>query len=164
MKIRLGFVTNSSSTTHIMMWKGDKDKLRDLLEAHRKRFDLSYVDCMDEKRQVTSDQVAEAILSKLDTTETAKDYAAGKRAQAERNQEYIQEDPEHNQWLQGYSKGFEDLARRADMFDWVLQVGFGDNDGDFEGTDLGYVMDYEGRRIRIVDAERGFYYSTEQNR
>jgi len=31
----------------------------------------------------------------------------------------------------------------------VLQIGFGDNHGDVCGGDVGTVMDYEGRHIRI---------------
>ena len=33
-KVKLGFVTNSSSTNHIIMWNGDKSDLRGILEAH----------------------------------------------------------------------------------------------------------------------------------
>ncbi|MEI6297772.1 MAG: hypothetical protein WCO84_09140 [bacterium] len=169
MLLRLGFVTNSSSTTHIMMWKGDKGKLRELLEAHASHFNLTYEGYgQDEPYRATSDEVASAILSCLDKTTDAKEYAAGQRADAERNQKYVEEEnarrPHGGDWFQGYVRAAEDRARRADEFDHVLQVGFGDNHGDFEGGDLGMTMDYEGRFIRIVDADGGFYYTTEQNR
>lgn len=40
MLFRLGFVTNSSSTNHIIFWKGQKEDLKDLLLAHREKFCL----------------------------------------------------------------------------------------------------------------------------
>jgi hypothetical protein len=38
-KIRLGFVTNSSSTNHLVMWKGNPKDLLFILTAHRAHFD-----------------------------------------------------------------------------------------------------------------------------
>jgi len=169
--VRLGFVTNSSSTTHIMMWKGDKEALRELLEAHAKHFDLHYTGWGDEDGQlsVTADEVTTAILSCLESkVQSASEFAADCREQAERNREYVENENKERagsgKWMEPYVKKDEDMARRADEYDHVLKVDFGDNHGDFQGGALGMTMDYEGRSIRIVDAERGFYYTTEQNR
>lgn len=163
MKLRLGFVTNSSSTTHIMMWKGDKGRLKELLDAHQRHFDLRYVDWEDQSHSVTPDEVAGAILSMMEKAQKASAYVRAKR-QKSRMFRKMMEKSGGNKFLDEDIRKTDDKARRAKEFDWVLEVGFGDNHGDFSGKDLGVVMDYEGRRIHIVDADRGFYYTTEQDR
>ncbi len=44
----------------------------------------------------------------------------------------------------------------------VIVIGFGDNDGEVSGLDLGIVMDYEGRNISIEAKDLVVF--TEQNR
>jgi len=161
MKLRLGFVTNSSSTTHIMMWKGDKDRLKELLEAHQNRFHLRYVDWDDTMIEVTPEKVSEAILSKMSEAQKTSDYIQRQKQIIQLLQRVMEEHPDI---YEAHVRDATDKIRRAGEFDWILEVGFGDNHGDFAGGDLGVVMDYEGRRIYIVDADRGFYYTTEQSR
>jgi hypothetical protein len=57
-----------------------------------------------------------------------------------------------------------DILRKAQErgLNAVIVIGFGDNDGEVSGLDLGIVMDYEGRNISI-DA-KDLVVFTEQNR
>ena len=113
MKFRLGFVSNSSSTSHIIQWRGTKEDLRKMLLAHRDVFPTEWYEY-----ETTAAQIIDAIMSQV-----------------------------------GHVKldGWNEVA-----------IYFGDHDGPFAGTDIGMVMDYEGRYIRL-DGE-DIHYRTEQAR
>jgi hypothetical protein len=83
MKLRLGFVTNSSSTNHIIAWNGKKEDLRSILEAHKKQFPTKdnlkkrklKKDEWDTGRwEVTSDEIIDFICSCEDNIEELKDF------------------------------------------------------------------------------------------
>lgn len=161
--ISLGFVTNSSATTHLMAWNGSKEDLRAILEAHRTRFPTSFVG-WPETYHVTADEIIDALVSCLPKAEEAAQF----RAQTEARLAYAQQQLQRRNDVLPAEIAREEiyeaehaLEKAADR-DWVLQVGFGDSDGDFAGGALGNVMDYEGRHISIQDDRLAYW--TEQDR
>jgi len=157
-----------------MMWKGNKEDLLRLLQAHQDRFDLSYGFGPDYtnkhvRYEVSHEEVFRAIEGALSECATpAKVYAEERRLEAEdarkHEEEFVarwRDDPISRHYRDAGVR-HDDFARRADDFDWVAEIGFGDNHGMFCGGDLGNCMDYEGRDIRIVQDD--LYYDTEQNR
>jgi len=156
MKIKLGFETNSSSTAHILMWRGPKTKerLRELLEAHSRHFDLTYEDS-EQTRKINPREAIDAIVSHVNEAVPAKPYAAERMAIAKHMED---EDDHSSAFYTEFAQSLKSIAREAKEFDHVLTVSFGDNEGDYAGTDLGFVMDYEGRDIRIRDKD--LFYTT----
>lgn len=167
MKLRRDFVTNSSSTSHIMMWKGEKEDLKKYLEKYRCKFDLTYIgyDETDKTLHVTSDEVVTAILLCLDHCRPVKEKIDELKAFIERESKYREEHPEYKKYTDyGQEPATEALRLVIDLerFDLVLEVGFGDNHGTYSGKPLGFVMYYEGRYIEINTDK--FKYTTQQNR
>lgn len=171
MKLRLGYVTNSSSTNHIICWNGSDEDLKALLQKHREKFDLTFEAWDDEVYKTDPDEVIETILGFLkEKKQTKAQYVA----EAERQVQYYEE------WLEREKKekragtlGFDSIRyieqslrterERLTMDkENVVIIGFGDHEGDVEGGDMGHCMDYEGRDIYIK--EKDLYYTTEQNR
>ena len=148
MKIRAGFVSNSSSTSHIIQWRGD---LRAVLEAHRNifptEFDADYWGSDRPGYVTTVDEIIDAIVSRvgLHTADEHDQYCWGGGVEGECDDSTLpsQRGPNADGWNS-------------------LVVDFGDNDGDFSGSAIGMVMDYEGRMISVNDET--LRYHTEQNR
>ena len=175
MRIRLGHVTNSSSTNHIIMWRGAKDDLRRLLEAHAHVFPTG-CDWIDHVGGVSVDEIINAICSMSDrihsSDQSVKNYQRNIEYQLhsiEETRKEILESEKDLSWKKEYlnysEAELEELRGRSEMaqiMDWELVVSFGDNHGDFQGGDLGYIMDYEGRSINIK--EDTLFYTTEQDR
>lgn len=166
MRIRNGFVTNSSSTNFIFMFKGNKkEELFDLIKKDSKKFKLYYdkwkcdhedvIKSIDECLQEITDYDQVKIYNKDELITKVNDRIA--------------------YWKESYGKRFfkeapKDLLKikyvldNTDLsnIDSVLEIQFGDNHGNIEGNDIGYAMDYEGREIHIV--KDNFIVLTEQNR
>jgi hypothetical protein len=163
MKIRLGFITNSSSTNHIIMWKGDKYDLKKLLIERISIFPTNFSSYKN--YQIEKVNVLDAILSMIEA-------ATDKEAMIKELQERLDWAERWYKNAKNYSYS-KDYAKEALIFakklvelsknkDWMLEVSFGDSEGNFKGGDLGYVMDYEGRYINVEEDD--FAYKTEQNR
>jgi hypothetical protein len=178
MKIRTGFVSNSSSTSFTFCYKGEGIKpLTDLiLTKYRNRFELSYDEwhcnaqdvveaiegCFGSKNEydkitpVSIDQVIRDVENYLADTEV-----------------WLEEESRKNKdsWLViHYSKHIQKLQKKISRLKnlkkegltTVLIVGFGDNDGNISGGNVGNAMDYEGRNIDINNDDLVVF--TEQNR
>jgi len=178
MHVRLGHVTNSSSTNHILMWKGAKDDLRRLLLAHAEEFPTSTGSAWLEVGEVTVDEIVNAFCDLAERIEPAETFIAQLESQVEHYEEMIQRQADEiakkiqegeKRWINNileWEREYLEEAQRdleeSQGFDWRIEVGFGDNQGDYCGGALGNIMDYEGRHINI--SEPGFRYKTEQNR
>lgn len=173
MLFRLGHVTNSSSTTHILMWKGDLDNLRELLEAHIECFRLTHEIGWDETaREVTLDpeEVINAIIRVIRDEHRVTPVKTWV-AQVEHELRRLERDQEADQnsvhWRDYWAQRTQVLQRRialvnAKGYTAMAAVDFGDNHGDVRGCDMGIVMDYAGRNIHIVTPKLA--HTTEQNR
>ncbi len=172
MKIRQGFVSNSSSTSFTFMIKGDKmEDVYDLIKKYNQYFDLYYSSWDDEKMHCTADNVVKAIKEvknvKLIRIEKFKKdleehrERISKELEKEKSKDYL------NDW---YFKDLMDMMEKEITIDDtvksgfknVLIIGFGDNDGEISGDPIGTTMDYEGRCISINKPD--FIVFTEQNR
>jgi len=167
-RIRLGYVTNSSSTNHIIMWKGAKEDLRNLLELHSNIFPLSYEYGLE---TLEVEEIIEAICSLQDKIQPIENfieicqdnleyYEALKRDQTE-----ILSEEKYGGWLENaiarYREDIENYHKdieKAQFQNWYIEVSFGDNHGDFCGGALGNIMDYGGQHIEVN--EPIFKYST----
>ena len=192
MKARKGFVSNSSSTSFTFAHKGkDIGELYDQIHKYNQYFDLHYYNCYDNKSlRIGAGDVVDAI-QQCDIKErpdycepitfTIDEHIKDLKSHLERDKKYFQKvvkqmdaNPEKAKNLNScYSyaleqvfeaeKKIEDFEKlKEDRFTTVHVIGFGDNDGDVCGTDVGVVMDYEGRNIYIN--KHDFYVVTEQNR
>jgi len=168
LKLRLGFVTNSSSTNHTIMWKGDKQNLKEILIKHKNIFPTS-LDWGYAEYSITSEEIIDAIMSMLHTAQEKSDIIKELEERLISAHAWVQKEANRSHGIiygyaaeeVAYVEKILDAAKNGD-FDWKLDVSFGDNHGDFEGGALGNIMDYEGRYIRLD--EKDVYYTTEQNR
>jgi len=166
MKIRLGFITNSSSTNHIIMWKGDKYDLKRLLLEKISIFPTNFSGYA-QNYHVDKSEILDAILSmierSLDKSSIQKELAERLEYAERWYKESIQDKrPWGTSWAEEEVKFTKELISLSEDKDWMLEISFGDNEGCFAGGDLGYVMDYAGRNIDVEEDELA--YKTEQNR
>lgn len=174
MKIRCGFVSNSSSTSFTFCYKGEGIKaLTDLiLTKYRGQFERSYdewhCNAMDVVESIETssknksewykveavhiDKVIENEQTCLDTViqdleEEKEDY--WKRYNLDRKQE-----------LENKIARLKRIKERGLVT--VLIMDFGDNHGAVQGGNVGYAMDYDGRYIDIDKQDLVVF--TEQNR
>ena len=183
MKIRVGFVANSSSTSFTFLTKksGKSELVKQILE-HYTKFNLTHVspafldtECV---YHCTAEDVCEAI-----KVLTARQPQKIDKCIEEEKQEIEQskkwwEDSKslcadersmslHEKW---HEEALSDMMKKviwleqakSQGFTHVFEVKFGDNDGDFSGGNVGITMDYEGRYIDIDD--ESFKVKTEQAR
>ena len=191
MKIRHGFVSNSSSTSFTFVFKGDEVKnLSDTILKYKKHFDLShtcdnYLSGAADIYICNAQDVAEAIERCIETTKDDKwdvvkivsieDHIKELKIRIKELDVYIKEQDErkknHPGWYNNYlhedkvciQEEIEKLqAAIKNGLTSVLVIGFGDNDGAISGQGLGCTMDYEGRMIDID--EKDFIVLTEQAR
>jgi hypothetical protein len=66
MTLRLGFVTNSSSTNHIIAWNGNRDDLAQLLYKHIKHFE-------DERDWISFDEAIDNLFKLILCNDSQKD-------------------------------------------------------------------------------------------
>ena len=177
MKIRKGFVTNSSSTNFIFGFKGDTvDDLVKAIQNHPDAFRLCYVGGWKEPiyYKCNADDVTKAIVEVFNR-ETKYDF---ERIEIKDPLKLIEEI--ENRWKEEkeyedevgvsisdyiekmYNKKILYLKEIAERGMSVLEIEFGDNHGHIEGGDLGMAMDYEGRYIEIFSDD--LIVVTEQNR
>ncbi len=124
--IRLGYVTNSSSTQHIIAWKGKKEDLFDLLVKHIGIF-------LPKKSHVTIESMAKYIVLCLESINNWSGEGEGITTPIE----FIRNCLEF-----GYG-GTEDVYTRIDRIanmNFVANIGFGESCGE-EDTNLDWGRD-----------------------
>ena len=184
MKIRKGFVTNSSSTNFIFGFKGDAvDDLVKAIQNHPDAFSLCFVGGWKKPiyYKCNADDVTKAIVEVSNTKSKYEFENIKIRDPLEVIEEEEKQFAEHKKWEEEYEKEHPDyvsfnddyiekmynkkilyLKEIAERGMMVLEIEFGDNHGHIEGGDLGMAMDYEGRRIEIFSDD--LIVVTEQNR
>ena len=169
MKVRCGFVSNSSSTSHIIAWCGDVSALGDFLRENLEVLPAQYVsyeDVDDTNRYVTPEEIIHAILEEASSVMSSDEYARGLRKRLNRYERYIEEAREDEDELEEsfLSCVLEDIRGVLEMIskhDWVVDISFGNNDGDFAHTAIGAVMDV-GSSVFVESPD--FAYVTKSNR
>ena len=183
MKIREGFVSNSSSTSFTFCFKGGTlDRLFELMRKYKSHFNLSY-HCYgnDEGYNIHVEDVISSI-EQLGVTNgiwgfriiTMVDLLDQQTRHLADCIRYNQEDKDRNKDISWRDHYYEEEITKVKIniqetkklikksFDTAIIIGFGDNSGDVSGGAVGYTMDYEGRMIRINEPD--FVVTTEQNR
>ena len=165
MKVKHGFVSNSSSTSFFFIFKGEgKDDFRSTLEKNKDRFDLIYFDytgkCLHVRHKEIFDAIFDAIESDkasiyeidglVDYYQEDLDY----HIKDLKSLEYNNINNHFHKWCMEnieYIKKQLDLVNKAKRkgFNKHFIIDFGDNHGTISGSDLAVVMDCEGRNINI---------------
>jgi hypothetical protein len=165
MKMRLGFITNSSSTNFIIAWNGDKDDLANLLNKHRELFpelplDSEFLTKKQIKkykngkfRQQIIDQILEIHPSRTQSSQVYIDSLQKdleyKLESKERYLQYIKErdgDVIIDDLLMDYDKEIIDFTEVCHILknkQYAMNVMFGTNEGDFQ-EETGRTMMYCG--------------------
>ncbi len=161
MKIRNGFVSNSSSTSFTFVFKTPHIKeALNILNKYEDKFDLAtdlfgdfikinghdVVDCIEENVS-NLNYIDDLLDEKEEEFDAFKDDNHGIGAQIKRHLSLII----HN---------LKNL--RESGFYYFFSINFGDNEGDVAGGDIGNTMDYEGRHIEIHEEDMIVF--TEQDR
>jgi hypothetical protein len=154
MKIRWGFVSNSSSTSFTFIYKGN---FVDVLRKYNQYFDLYY-----ENMHINVEDVIHSIMSVFPKVNTSIkcllediDHRIGLYKEYS-NDYYFQEEVDLT------SKKYKIIKLASKGLDKCIKIDFGDNHGEIEGGIIGTVMDYEGRMISINKPDLVVF--TEQNR
>lgn len=185
MKRKLDFITNSSSTTFMFIFKGDTriDLFRAMVE-HEKDFNL--VDDFFNELLLTSINVWD-IISKLDEViqtptfdklwiyphvssiplllrEFEEELKSWEKDLANRSNDGS--DLSEDFYIRNIRKSKDKITTIKNAiergFNSFVKVDFGDNHGEIQGGKIGTVMDYSGRYININDDS--LIVVTEQNR
>lgn len=177
MKIRNGFVSNSSSSSFTFIHKGENlEELYNQINKWNQYFDLRYTNYNDETATINANDVINEIKKLGEDPATPitwkiEDYIIHLETELQRTQNYLtklMKDGKHNndfvmEYIFKMSSNItelEDLAKRG--FRTVHTISFGDNHGNISGEGVGEVMDYEGRNIYINKED--FVVFTEQDR
>jgi len=184
MKIRNGFVSNSSSTSFTFCFKGATiDALYDAIHKYSKHFQLSFDAGWGYEESIHScnaQDVIDAIRGACArhseyeweniTVVPIEDQIEELRASISEIRKELKKEDEKPVMRDIYFRHLSDLeshlnklksANKKGLTD-VAVIGFGDNHGHISGGDVGYAMDYEGRNISIEKDD--FMVFTEQNR
>lgn len=163
MKFRNSFVSNSSSTSFIFIFKGnDKDEFLDLIKKYHQFFSLydpeygiiTFDEIYDSIYQVVEEEGISNINDLISEKEVTKDELVESQSpkfstSIELMMEIIYE--------------LENLKKlKDDGFNNYFIINYGDHEGDVEGGKLGNGMDYIGRYLFISKPE--LYMYTKQNR
>ena len=171
MKIRNGFISNSSSTSFTFCVKTDNiQDLTDLIKKYSYYFDITgetYGYGNTEFYTVDASQVAEAIYNVYDpNSNNSYEHAIivsidREIANVNRSiEDYIKLLAEGSKYkyfklaLKEYRQMLNKLQKaKNDGFKYLIKIQFGDNHGPVCGTPLSIVMDYEGRDININEPD-----------
>ena len=173
MKIRKGFVSNSSSTSFIFNFKtGDKEECKNIIEKYKEYFNIYDHKGVSAKndRNLTSDEIIFALRSHLDYNNRGelKDINELLEQVTHRKEYYLDllstdgDEMFHDFFMEeAYTEELlKDLIGNG--FKYYFVIDFGDNGGDVSGGKMGSIMDYLGRFIFI--SKDDLYMYTEQNR
>ena len=192
MKIREGFVSNSSSTSFTFCFKGDKlQTLYEMIVKYSKYFELSmdepyYFDKSKDTISCDAADVVKSIKAVVKANRKSKWYKIEVISLDDLIRKYQEildsdtreferekKDPKNtnDEWSSIFYT--QDIAHNKKLIQKVnrlkekglthcVEIGFGDNHGDICGGDIGNLMDYEGRNISISNNE--FAVFTIQNR
>ena len=179
MKIRTGFVSNSSSTSFTFIFKGnDFEDLYTMMRKYDQYFDLYNADLFGEPLHCNVEDIIKAIKEKakigseyesnnpMIITPISKLISTSKET-IEQNKKQIEQLEKRNDfWLNLIMDKAMEISDLEDDkkagFNGAFIIEFGDNHGDICGGDVGNLMDYEGRTISINKPD--FIVYTEQNR
>jgi len=192
MKIRHGFISNSSSTSFTFIFKGNGvEDLCAILPSYASNFRLRYemwsMMDNDEKEIYRCDvnDIINSLKSVVKDRPKEEDYYTVyarhidevlesikeeiEQAKERQIEFFLREDrPEYleRQYCHHLDELIDEEMNIEDAknrgLDCVIQIGFGDNHGDIQGGRIGIAMDYEGRYIRINQDD--LVVITEQNR
>lgn len=170
MKMRFGFVSNSSSTSFTFCYEGEGIKpLTDLITGKyrnlfSRRYDEWSCDAYDiareldrcfENKEIFPISVNKAIKNEKDNLAYVLEELMTEKDSYFRQRCIEQKfDLEH--------KIMKLKSAKDKGLDTVIVVGFGDNHGNVQGSNVGYAMDYDGRNIDIDTKD--LVVCTEQNR
>jgi hypothetical protein len=161
MKLRLGFVTNSSSTNFVIAWKGKKEDFAYLISKHKEAFPDTYIRPFSSNyeerfynlREIIVEQIIEVATERISQPEKYIKGYENQIADAYDQLKYLEKPgrPITEFERELYSiRRFETVIDLIKDKDWVTNIYFGDNEGDFEGP-TGYAMRYEGPNIYVAD-------------
>jgi hypothetical protein len=161
MKVRNGFVSNSSSTSFTFCFKTPHVKeALNILSKYEDKFDLAadlfgyfvkidgndVIDCIEENVNSLF-SIDDLIFEKRENFDAFKDDYDGIGLQIKRE-------------ISHQISKLENLKEQG--FNYFFSINFGDNEGDIAGGDIGNLMDYEGRHIEIHEEDMIMF--TEQDR
>jgi len=186
MKLRLGFVSNSSSTSFcFLMKKFDLAKMYEIMRKYQDLFKLPIIDaCWEDDlklgvKSINVNDVIDAIKnieSELycESVDELEKYLLKIRSMYVDYKEQSEKDMASNllyyDTTKEYEEDIEEYDYKLKLIDEAKKLGlnacicicFGDHEGHVEGDPIGSTMDYEGRHIVINDPELVLF--TEQNR
>lgn len=158
MKIRTGFVSNSSSTSFTFFTK--KPGLKYLLlqiQKHKDKFDLASEDV----GRITASDVCEALAELKKQPKIIGKLIKNIEASIQYDQRWLERAKANpaefviSHIADSISETKKELALveqiQGQGFEYFLEVQFGDNHGDIQGDKVGTVMDYEGQGVSIDD-------------
>jgi len=160
MKIKQDFVTNSSSTSFMFSFKGDKLDLFKSLLNHKEKFDLNFdsydgthasIDVWDVIRSM--DSVIRTYNDELWIHPTIQNIDE-KIKMLEKDINEFSEKEKEDEWYMEYNNDIRRVVKKLKEckekgLTSYLEIGFGDNHGVISGQGIGSIMDYEGRDIEI---------------
>lgn len=179
MKMRHGFVSNSSSTSFTFIFNGSTtEDLCKVLKEYAGHFKLRFEMFEGDVYRCTVDDVIEALKNTVIDNPSDEQRESWHTVYPISIEEAIQNvdneiedsqkeilrlhdeevDGKDNAWLiKIYRDGqYEDINKQILLkeaksrgLDRVIIIEFGDNHGHIQGGEIGYAMDYEGRYIRI---------------
>ena len=147
MKIRQGFISNSSSTSFMFIFKGEtKEDLYDAIWKNRKDFHL----VTDDNYSCCAEFLVDAIESNLTIVELGNRVNSIDSIIKDLNKSiadisgYKLDKRTEKVCIDEYNGYIGKLIHLKDKgFKTILQISFGDNHGDISGGNVGTTMDYE---------------------
>ena len=172
MKIRNGFISNSSSTSFVICFKGDETALHTLLKKYAVYFDLifPYSEDMEADWKINVEDITTSIRECVQNyseddiyavkIESVDDAIALQVKYREDTQRRHREDPHIYQledvWEEKYKEEKLKSAKKRGLTS-TIKISFGDNHGSICGGRIGNTMDFEGRKIDINKEDFIFY-------
>jgi len=190
MKIRSGFVSNSSSSSFAFVFKGKTvDELCEILPKYKDTFNLSFEDYEDNMHYCNVDDIINALKENVKNPEDQKenvenaenwydiypicidDSILALKEKIKDSTKQLDDPAQFGDWykemlqrhIECFSAEIEKLseAKRRGL-NSVIYIEFGDNHGHVSGPGVGYAMRYNSRYISI-DSRDLVVYSSENS-
>lgn len=162
MKIRSGFISNSSSTSFMFIFKGQtKEDLYDAIWKNRKDFHL----VTDDNRSCCAEWLVDEIESLPDNiiregSDPINLLIKTRKCILNDNKKYLADskDKYFSESWRTIVEDEEQLIKRLQNlkdkgFTWSMIISFGDNHGDISGGNVGTAMDYESYHFKDYEKE-----------